>query len=119
MAAAKTPARKHEIQASDVELGKRTLEAVLTDLAEVVKECAVRSARAEERSARAEEVAAEAATVAAEAAKRSVRAEEVAAEAAVGSQLALQTIGALLGDLRALAERTDARLGALEKTAAE
>jgi hypothetical protein len=98
MAAAKTPARKHEIQASDVELGKRTLEAVLTDLAEVVKECAVRSARAEERSARAE---------------------EVAAEAAVGSQLALQTIGALLGDLRALAERTDARLGALEKTAAE
>jgi len=112
MAAAKMPARKHEIQASDVELGKRTLDAVLTDLAEVVKECAVRSARAEEVAAEAAKVAAEAAKVAAEAVKRSARAEE-------GSELALQTIGALLGDLRALAERTDARLGALEETAAE
>ena len=78
---------------------------MLTDLADVVKECAVRSARAEERSVRAEE--------------RSARAEEVAAEAAKRSDLALQTIGALLGDLRALAERTDGRLVALEKTAAE
>src|SRR5271165_2943736 len=101
MVAAKTP----EIQASNVAVGNRTLEAVLIDLAEVAKECAVRSARAEE-------VAAEAAKVAAEAAKRSAQAEE-------GSRVALQTIGALLGDLRALAERTDGRLVALEKTAAE
>ena len=101
MVAAKTP----KVQASNVAVGNRTLEAVLIDLAEVVKECAVRSARAEE-------VAAEAAKVAAEAAKRSAQAEE-------GSRVALHTIGAILGDLRALAERTDGRLAALEKTAAE
>jgi hypothetical protein len=71
------------------------------------------------RSARAEKVAAEAAKVAAEAAKRSALAEEVAARAQVGSELALKTIGALLQDLRALAERTDDRLVALEKIAAE
>jgi hypothetical protein len=41
------------------------------------------------------------------------------ARAEEGSQLALKTIGSILHDLRALAERTDARLAALEKTAAE
>ena len=82
MAAAKKPATKRKIQARDVEVGNRSLEAVLADLAE-------RSVRAEERSAKAEELA----------------------------QVALQTIGAVLRDLHALAERTDRRLGALEQAA--
>jgi hypothetical protein len=104
MVTSKKSTKKHKIPASDVEIGSRTLEAVLTDLAEVVKECAVRSARAEE--------------VAAEAAKRSASAEERSARAEERSQLAFETIGGLLQDLRALAERTDRRLVALE-TAAE
>jgi hypothetical protein len=91
MATAKKPARKRKIRASDVEVGNRTLEGVLADVAE--------------RSARAEEVAADAA-------KRSARAEELA-------QIALDNISALLRDLRALAGRTNDRLDALEKNAAE
>ena len=52
------------------------------------------------------------ARVAAEAVQRSARAEE-------GSQLALKTIGVLLQDLRALSQRTDTRLDAIENAAAE
>lgn len=89
MAAAK---KKPKIQASDVVIGSRTLEAALLDLAEQEKINAARSARAEELAT-----------------------------------IALQTIAAVTQDLRALtrdvhtlAQRTDDRLGALEKvTAAE
>jgi ABC-type transporter Mla subunit MlaD len=108
------PKKKPKIQASDVEVGKRTLESVLIDLAEQVKandaRCAERSARVEERCARAEE--------------RSARAEEQAT-------IALQTIAAVTQDLRALAQeiravtqefrafagRTDRRLNAIEEAA--
>jgi hypothetical protein len=92
MAAAK---KKPRIQASEIEVGKRTLEGVLIDLAEQVKINADRSARAEERSARAEEKA----------------------------TLALQTIASVTKDLRAMTQemreenaRAAARLTALEKT---
>jgi hypothetical protein len=112
MAAAKKPATKRKIQAHDIEVGSRTLDAVLADLAEVNKECAVRSARAEERSARAEERSARAEERSARAEERSARAEELA-------QLALTTIGSVLQDLRLLAGRTDDRLTALENAAAE
>jgi hypothetical protein len=109
MAAAK---KKPKLQASEVEVGKRTLESVLIDLAEQVKandaRCAERTARAEERSARAEE--------------RSVRAEERSARAEEGATIALQTIAAVSHDLRALTQelrafagRTETRLAALEK----
>jgi hypothetical protein len=102
MAAAK---KKSKLQASEVAVGKRTLESVLLDLAEQVKandaRCAERTARAEERSLRAEE--------------RSAQAEETAA-------IALQTIAAVSQDLRALTQelrafagRTEGRLTALEK----
>src|SRR5580692_5863172 len=47
-----TPKKKPKIQASDVEVNNRTLEAVLVDLAEQAKANDARSARAEERSAR-------------------------------------------------------------------
>lgn len=94
-------AAKKKIQASEVAVGSRTLESVLIDLAEQVKandaRCADRTERAEERSARAEELA----------------------------TIALQTIAAVSQDLRAMTQefremnqRTDARLGALEKAAA-
>jgi hypothetical protein len=104
MAAAK---KKPKIQASEVEVGSRTLEGVLIDLAEQVKandaRYADRLARVEERSAHAEE--------------RSARAEESAA-------IALQTIAAVSQDLRALTQelrafagRTEGRLDVLEKAA--
>lgn len=121
MAAAK---KKPRIQASEVDVGKRTLESVLIDLAEQVK---VNDARYAERTARVEEIAADAA-------RRSARAEEQAT-------IALQTIAAVTQDLRALTQdfrvlsqdfraltqelrvfagRTSDRLEALEKaTAAE
>ena len=99
MAAAK---KKPKIQASEVEVGNRTLEGVLIDLAEQVKANDVRCARAEERSARAEE--------------RSARAEERAT-------IALQTIAAVSQDLRALTQeiraftvKTAGRLDVLEKS---
>jgi hypothetical protein len=99
-------AKKTKIQASEVGVGRRTLEGVLIDLAQQVKandeRCAHRTASIEERSARAEE--------------RSARAEEMAA-------LALKTIAAVSQDLQALTKemraanlRNDARFGALEKT---
>jgi hypothetical protein len=98
MAAAK---KKLKIQASEVAVGSRTLEGVLTDLAEQVKMNADRTARSEERSAAAEE--------------RSARAEE-------GAMIALQTIAAVTQDLRALTlemrtanARAEGRLTALEK----
>ena len=95
-----TAKKKTKIQASEVEVGKRTLEGVLIDLAEQVKvndqRCAHRTASIEERSARAEEMAV----------------------------IALQTIAAVSQDLRAFTQemrainlRNDARFGALEKTA--
>jgi hypothetical protein len=90
MAAAKKPAGKRKIQACDVVVGSR-VEAAMADLAKVMKECAVRSARAAERPARAAELA----------------------------QIALTTIASVLQDLRRLAGRTDDRLAALEKAAAE
>ena len=90
------PKKKPKIQASEIEVGKRTLEGVLIDLAEQVKANAERSARAEERTALAEE--------------RTV--------------IALQTIAAVSQDLRALTQeirtfnvRTEARLDTLEKAA--
>lgn len=87
-----TPKKKPLVNATDVSVGARTLENVLIDLAEQVKDCAARSARAEERSARAEE--------------RSARAEELAT-------IALQTLSALTRDLIAVGLRTSA----LEKAA--
>jgi hypothetical protein len=88
--------RKRRIQASEVDVGSRTLEAVMRDLAEQEKTNAERSARAEERSARAAEQA----------------------------TIALQTIAAVTQDLRAITQglrasnaRTEGRLDALEKTA--
>jgi hypothetical protein len=53
MAAAKKPARKRRISANDVDVDGRRLTAVLAELAELNKECAVRSARAEEIAAEA------------------------------------------------------------------
>ena len=126
MASAK---KKPRIQASEVEVGSRTLEGVLIDLAEQIKandarqaerlaqyeerlaqhearseQYAERSARAEERSARAEERSAEAV-------ERSARAEELAT-------LALQSIASVSKDLRALAQQTGDRLQAVEKAVA-
>jgi hypothetical protein len=121
--------KKPTIDARDIVVDNRKLNAVLLDLAELSKEsatrsaradersaraderaarleavlaeCALRSARAEERSARAEERAARAAEVAAEAARRSARAEELA-------EISLQTISALTRDHMGLAQRTEA-----------
>jgi hypothetical protein len=88
--------RQRRIQASEIDVGSRTLEAVLCDLAEQEKTNAERSARAEERSARAEEQAA----------------------------IALQTIAAVTQDLRAITQelrasnaRSERRLDMLEKAA--
>ncbi len=92
MAASK---KKPKVQAGDVAVGNRTLEGVLIDLAEQIK---ANDARYAERVARTEE--------------RVARTEELVT-------IALQTIAAVSQDLRALARRTDDRLGALEKTAAE
>ncbi len=94
MAAAK---KKPKIQASDIEVNSRKLESVLLDLAEQAKANNERSARVDDRSARAEE--------------RSARAEELAT-------IALQEIAAVTKDLRALAQRPDDRLKALESPAA-
>ena len=123
-----TATRKRKIQASEVEVGNRTLEGVLIDLAEQVKandaRWADRIAQVEERSARAEERSTRAEERSAQAEERSARAEEHAA-------LALQTIAAVSQDLRALTQefrgfaqelreankRTDSRLAALEKAA--
>jgi hypothetical protein len=86
-------AKKKPIQASEVVVGNRSLEAVLIDLAEQVKTNDARSAQSVERSARAEEQAA----------------------------LALKAIAtlsqdfiALVQEIRAHMRQTDARLGALE-----
>src|SRR5690348_2226680 len=100
MATAKNGKKSPKVQASNVVVGKRTLEGVLIDLAEQMKINEERSARAEERSARAEE--------------RSARADEMAA-------LALQTIAAVSQDLRAITQemraanlQTERRLAAIE-----
>ncbi|MBK8252606.1 MAG: hypothetical protein IPK82_08050 [Polyangiaceae bacterium] len=92
--------KRTKIQAADVEVGSRTLDAVLLDLAE-------RSVLAEERSARAEE--------------RSARAEERSARAEERSEIALQVIAALTKDIHTIAEklhvfvgRTEERLSAIE-----
>jgi hypothetical protein len=89
--------KKRRIQASEIDVGKRTLESVLIDLAEQIK---ANDARFADRTARAEE--------------RSTRAEEHA-------MIALQTIASVTQDLRAfthemrvLNARTDSRLTALE-----
>jgi hypothetical protein len=116
-------AKKTKIQASEVGVGKRTLEGVLLDLAEQVKANDARSANRiasiEERSARAEERSARAEERSARAEERSARAEEMAA-------LALKTIAAVSQDLQAFTKemrvanlRNDARFGALEKTAGD
>jgi hypothetical protein len=105
LVAAKKTAKKRKIQASEVEVGNRTLEAVLIEWAEHGKEVDARIAEARERSARAE---------------------EIAAEAMERSNKALETIGSLLRDfhafvleMRADNARRDERLAALEKPAAE
>jgi hypothetical protein len=106
---------KKKIQAADVVVGNRTLEGVLIDLAEQVKandaRFAERITQFEARSADAAKVSADAARRSADAAERSARAEELAT-------IALQTIAAVSKDLRALAQRTDERLGVLEKASA-
>ena len=95
--------KKPKIQASDVGVGSRTLESVLLDLAEQVKANNERLTRFE-RSAGIDERSARAA-------ERSARAEELAT-------IALQEIAAVTKDLRALAQRPDDRLKALESPAA-
>jgi hypothetical protein len=102
--------RQRRIQASEIDVGSRTLEAVLRDLAEQEKTNAERSARAEERSARAEE--------------RSARAEERSARAEEHAAIALHTIAAVTQDLRAITQelrasnaRSERRLDMLEKAA--
>lgn len=88
--------KKAKIQASEVIVNSRALDNVLLDLAEQIK---ANDARYAERAAQFEE--------------RHARSEELI-------QIALQTIAAVSQDLRALAQRTDARLTTLEKaTAAE
>jgi hypothetical protein len=93
--------KKVKVQASEVEVGSRTLEGVLLDLAEQARTNAERSARAEQ--------------VAADAAQRAARAEELAT-------IALQTIAAVSQDLRAMTHemreenaRARVRLDALER----
>jgi uncharacterized protein YaaN involved in tellurite resistance len=86
MAAAK---KKPKIQASEVEVGSRTLEGVLIDLAEQVKANDDRIAQAEERSA--------------------IALQTIAAVS--------QDLRALTQELRAFAGRTEGRLDALEKAA--
>ena len=111
MASAK---KKAKIKASEVEVGSRTLDNVLMDLAEQIKandaRYAERSAKMDERFSRMEERFAQLD-------ERSARAEEAAA-------IALQTIAAVSQDLRAItqefrafAERADRRIGALEDRA--
>ena len=102
--------KKAKIQASEIIVNSRELDNVLRDLAEQIKandaryaeratQMAARTAQIEERTAQLEE--------------RHARSEELI-------QIALQTIAAVSQDLRALAQRTDARLTTLEKaTAAE
>jgi len=93
--------KKPKIQARDVEVGSRTLEGVLIDLAEQVKandaRCAERFARAEERSAQAEE-------------RASIALQTIAAVS--------QDLRALTQELRAFARRTETRLDVLEKAGA-
>ncbi len=101
-----SPKKKPSVHAADVAVGARTLENVLIDLAEQLKDCAARSSKAEERSARAEERSARAEERSARAEERSARAEELAT-------IALQTLSALTRDLIAIGLRTRA----LEKAA--
>ena len=82
--------KKPKIQASDIEVSSRKLESVLLDLAEQARANNERLARVDDRSARAEELA----------------------------TIALQEIAAVTKDLRALAQRPDDRLKALESPAA-
>lgn len=92
-----TPRKKPKIEASEIEVGNRTLEAVLSELAEQGKETS-----AEVQALVAQAKANEA---------RTARCEELVT-------IALQTIAALTKDLRALAQRTDDRLHALENASA-
>jgi hypothetical protein len=92
--------RKPKLQASEVEVGKRTLEGVLIDLAEQIKANDARFA------------------------KRSARAEARIAQLEEQSTIALQTIAAVSQDLRAFTQeirtlnmRTESRLDPLEKPA--
>ena len=95
--------KKAKIQASEVIVNSRALDNVLRDLAEQIKANEARDAE------RAAQVAARTAQLE----ERHARSEELI-------QIALQTIAAVSQDLRALAQRTDARLTTLEKaTAAE
>jgi hypothetical protein len=99
---------KKKIQASEIEVGSRTLESVLTSLAEQVKANDARLAtlfeRAGERSAQLEE-------------RTAVNEERV--------RIALETIAAVSQDLRALTlefreinRQNNERFGALEKAVA-
>ena len=102
MAAKKTNGKKKpKIQASEIEVGKRALEAVLADVAE-------RSVLAEERSARAEEGA----RVALEAiAATNARIEVIEQDI----RTMIGALSAMNRDHMALAESTGRRLDALEK----
>jgi uncharacterized membrane protein YccC len=111
MAAAK---KKAKVKASEVEVGSRTLDNVLMDLAEQIK---ANDARSAERAARMDERAAQLEAQMARNDERSARAEEAAA-------IALQTIAAVSQDLRAItqefrafAERAERRIGSLEDRA--
>lgn len=99
-----TPRKKPKIEASEIEVGNRTLEAVLSELAEQVKET---SAQGRETAAEVQALVAQAKANEA----RTARCEELVT-------IALQTIAALTKDLRALAQRTDDRLHALENASA-
>jgi len=94
-----TPKKKPKIQASEIEVDNRTLDGVLRELMERNKENAVGIASLVAQAKAHEE--------------RTARCEELVT-------IALQTIAAVTKDLRALAQRTDDRLRALESpTAAE
>jgi|HubBroStandDraft_2_1064218.scaffolds.fasta_scaffold1658857_1 hypothetical protein len=116
MAVAKKKAGK--IDASEIVVGNRKLDAVLLDLAEQSKENAARTAENAARTARLEEIVAECARRSALAEERSALAEERSARAEEGIELALRTLSNLHRDFMGNAQRTDARLGAVEKAVA-
>jgi hypothetical protein len=104
--------KKPKIQARDVIVDNRTLEAVLLDLAEQSR---ANDARHAESKVQAAERAAQAEARTAQIEARTARNEELVA-------IALQTIAAVSQDLRALsqdlrtfAQRAEDRLGTLEK----
>jgi hypothetical protein len=110
--------KKSKIQASEVQVGNKTLERVLTELAEQVKANDARLARVEERPARVDEWPARIDERSAQLDERSARAEEKARIALQIIAEASQETRAILQEIRASNARADARFGALEKAGA-